>query len=264
VPLVKRTAQMRFSLSSSRDSPYFVTNPMQKHLLKAFTLVEMLVVISIIAVLAALLFPAVSGMNERGKATQDLNNLRQIGLATQMYLNDNDGTFFSPTGDVPWMQGLVPKYLPSWKILKSPFDNRVLSETPAQAPVSYGFNLNTISSNPTGGASSSLSASQIVNPSVYVLYAPAQNGAAVSQFTGHGDQAVTVDKGGGAASQGNPIGGTHRNRKRINACMADLHVEDMAWGVLGTSGFVNDTSTTTDQSANQRWNPTATPAPTGP
>ena len=214
---------------------------MQKPSLRAFTLVEMLVVISIIAILAALLFPAVSGMNERGKATTDLNNLRQIGLATQIYLNDNDGTFF-PTTDV-WMSDLVPKYLPSWKILKSPFDNRVLSETPAQAPVSYGFDLNTVS-NPTGGTggtASALSASQIVNPSVYVLFAPAQNGAAVTQFTGHGDKAVTVDKGGGAASEGNPLGGTHRSRKRINACMADLHVEDMAWGVVGTSGFVNST-----------------------
>ena len=69
---------------------------MQKLSVRAFTLIEMLVVIAIIATLAALLFPAVGGMQERGKATQDMNNLRQLGLATQLYLNDNDGTFPCP------------------------------------------------------------------------------------------------------------------------------------------------------------------------
>ncbi len=76
---------------------------MQKTLLKAFTLIEMLVVIAIIATLAALLFPAVSSMQERGKITQDLNDLRQLGLATQLYLNDNDSTFF--LRPVNWMHG---------------------------------------------------------------------------------------------------------------------------------------------------------------
>ena len=82
---------------------------MQKLLLKAFTLIEMLVVIAIIATLAALLFPMVQGMQERGKATSDLNNLRQIGLATQMYLNDNDNTFFPSAGASPWPQLLNPE-----------------------------------------------------------------------------------------------------------------------------------------------------------
>lgn len=250
---------MRFSLSSSRDTPYFVGSPMQKPLLKAFTLIEMLVVIAIIATLAALLFPAVSGMTERGKATQDLSNLRQVGLAAQMYLNDNDGTFFPPT-DI-WMQDLVPKYLGAWKILKSPFDNRVLSETPATAPVSYGFSLD-IKTTPQGtAAATALAADQIANPSVCILFAPAQDTSPVTKFTGFGATAVTVDRAGGG-SQGIAQGGTHSSRKRINACMADLHVETMSWGTAGVSGYVNDQSTATDQSGNQRWNPTATPAPT--
>lgn len=58
---------------------------MLKKISRAFTLIEMLVVIAIIAILVALLFPAIGGMQERGKATQDLSNLRQIGLGTQMY-----------------------------------------------------------------------------------------------------------------------------------------------------------------------------------
>jgi prepilin-type N-terminal cleavage/methylation domain-containing protein len=223
---------------------------MQKLQLSAFTLIEMLVVIAIIATLAALLIPAVSSMQERGKATQDLSNLRQVGMATQMYLNDNDGAFFPPTDPI-WMTDLVPKYLGSWKILKSPFDNRALSETQAIAPVSYGLSA-AIQASP-------LMADQISNPSVCILFAPAQDGEAVTRFTGLGGAAVTVARAGGG-SQGTATGGTHSSRKRINACMADLHVETMSWGTIGISGYVNDQPTATDQSANQRWNPTAAPA----
>jgi prepilin-type N-terminal cleavage/methylation domain-containing protein len=225
---------------------------MQRFRLRAFTLIEMLVVIAIIATLAALLFPAVQGMQERGKATSDLNNLRQIGIATQLYLNDNDSTFFLPTDN--WMTLLATKYTNGWKIFKSPFDLRPLSETPASAPVSYGFNLN------TKGTNGSLTSDQVTNPSVYVLFAPAQDEKSVPDFNGYGSAAVTIDKGG-QGSQGTALGGTHRGRRRINACMADMHVEDMAWGKGGDSGYCNGDSTQTDKSGNQRWNPTATPAP---
>jgi len=61
--------------------------------LKAFTLVELLVVITIIGILVALLLPALAYAMERGRRTQCLSNCRQVGLILYNYADDHDGHF---------------------------------------------------------------------------------------------------------------------------------------------------------------------------
>jgi prepilin-type N-terminal cleavage/methylation domain-containing protein len=208
---------------------------MRQKLSEAFTVLEMLVVIAIIAILIAMLYPAVSGMQERGKTTQDMNNLRQLGVATQMYLNDNDGAFFLPTEN--WMQKLHPKYLGSWKVFQSPFDKRTPSETDATAPISYGLNVNAHGIATTDP----LLSDKITNPSVFILFAPTQPFTKVGTSTDASVFKTNAGPGGANA------GGTHNRGRRIDACMADLHVENMSW-----EDFKTDTGTPT---AIQRWTP---------
>ena len=99
---------------------------------RAFTLLELLVVIAIIGILFAIAIPALFSALERAKATKDLSNLRQFGMATQLYMNDNSGVLLAPfsTGG-SWMSQLynadpppaTPKYLSSWGVFVSPFDH---------------------------------------------------------------------------------------------------------------------------------------------
>jgi prepilin-type N-terminal cleavage/methylation domain-containing protein len=63
---------------------------------RGFTLIELLVVIAIIAILAAILFPVFARAREQARKTVCLSNLKQIGLASLMYVQDYDETF-------PWL-----------------------------------------------------------------------------------------------------------------------------------------------------------------
>jgi len=71
---------------------------------KGFTLIELLVVIAIIAILAAILFPVFAKAREAARATSCLSNMKQLGLAFQMYATENE---YFPNSSMPlwWAVG---------------------------------------------------------------------------------------------------------------------------------------------------------------
>jgi prepilin-type N-terminal cleavage/methylation domain-containing protein len=95
-------------MSNSKNYPRIIIG---EQLRQGFTLIELLVVIAIIAILAAMLLPALARAKGVAMRTQCLNNLKQMQLSTRLYEDENSNVF-PPCEDTgpKWPASLVPYY----------------------------------------------------------------------------------------------------------------------------------------------------------
>src|SRR5674476_678738 len=117
--------------------------------IRAFTLIELLVVIAIIAILAALLLPALASTKKKGQTIACVNNLRQMGLAALLYVDDFSGRYcltFQVTGDNSstisggrraWFDFLLP-YQKTTNLLLCPLRSKKFNETIQEYPTGPG------------------------------------------------------------------------------------------------------------------------------
>ena len=122
---------------------------MRSRLPKGFTLIELLVVLVVIGILAGLLLPVLSRATESSRATACLSNLRQIGVALQLYVDDYgnrmpimadalvDAAGSPPTNGTDTINAVLHSYLGTTNVFACPSDREQLFE---QTGSSYAWN----------------------------------------------------------------------------------------------------------------------------
>ncbi len=202
----------------------------------SFTLIELLVVIAIIAILAGIALPVFGRVQERAKATQTANNLRQLGVAVLAYLNDNQNQVF--TSGSNWTTILYPTYASATKIFVSPFDTRVNAATSGSSfAVSYGVNTMILGTTPTSSGTFSGNMDKVTYPSSLIFMSPDVNQTTTLTF--NSNDSFTQAAPGPVVNPTSLVSttnyGTFSNRTMINALYCDWHQQALPWATYALS-----------------------------
>jgi len=178
-----------------------------------FTLVELLVVISIIGILGALGFSGARAAISKSQATECLSNMRQIGVAVQLFAGENNGCLPATSHSLSWTNSLTI-------YVGTNFIGRCPGAPRHRARVTYGWN----DSLETNGAGVSLS--QCRTPSKTMTLAELATNQSSEHFHFAG---VRGGAGRVTANQFQAAVNVRGHGQGANYLFVDGHVENLAW-----------------------------------
>jgi prepilin-type N-terminal cleavage/methylation domain-containing protein/prepilin-type processing-associated H-X9-DG protein len=230
---------------------------MMKHK-KGFTLIELLVVIAVIAVLAAILFPVFARARENARRASCMSNLKQMGLAMAMYVQDYDEHLtaldLAHTGAVLpdgthsstelWFHMLYP-YMKNIQIMNCPSESSVVWTTGSYTGlVPYGYNYTAptwvcssncgVNMGPENSAGASLASIEDASGTIMIT----DSKFYYSLMPGTPRTAVDADGSACVAPSYSPSKcAAARHLDTVNTLFVDGHVKSMKWQtILGGTG----------------------------